>query len=149
YYYLLIRNVPRPYPSYPDLCYICDYVFFISGLVLFVRRQSPGRDAVSLVDAAIVATSVGLLSWVFLIRPSVVDVSAPFLDKTVGMTYAVLDVFLLTLAARVAMASRRQVTSIVLVAAILFVATADWISVILSYEPGTSFIIGRYYVLYL
>jgi hypothetical protein len=33
--------------------------------MLLIRGRSPGKDRASLIDATIIATGLGLLSWVF------------------------------------------------------------------------------------
>src|SRR6266511_3523736 len=57
----------RPTPAVA--WYLLTYPMLILGLVLLIRRRSPGRDIPSLIDAAIITIGVGLLSWVFLIAP--------------------------------------------------------------------------------
>src|SRR6266508_4658203 len=48
------------FPSLVDLWYLLTYPMLILGLVLLIRRRSPGRDIPSLIDAAIITIVVGL-----------------------------------------------------------------------------------------
>jgi hypothetical protein len=71
-YYNVYGNVlgmHAPFPSVADVFYVSSYVVVAVGLALFSRRAGGRRDWGSLIDAAIVATGVGLLSWIFLIEP--------------------------------------------------------------------------------
>ena len=62
-------HAPPPFPSYVDLVYLAVYPLLTVGLVLLVRKRTPGRDRGSVLDAAIITVGLGLLSWVVLIVP--------------------------------------------------------------------------------
>ena len=47
-------NAP-PFPSIGDLFYLSVYPFLIAGVLMLVRRRSPGRDRASLIDSLIIA----------------------------------------------------------------------------------------------
>lgn len=42
YYYLLVRESARPFPSVADALYLTDLPIFVGALLLFIRRQNPG-----------------------------------------------------------------------------------------------------------
>jgi two-component system, cell cycle response regulator len=88
------------YPSVADVLYLAHYPFVVAGVVALVRSRTPGSDRVSLNDAAIIATSVGVLSWVFLVEPAVLAHGIPVQVRIVSAAYPVMDLLLLAAAAR-------------------------------------------------
>jgi hypothetical protein len=70
-----------------------------TGLVLLIRARTPGRDRASLIDATI-ATGLGLLSWVFLMKPAATDSTLTVLGRVISIAYPAADVLLLALVAR-------------------------------------------------
>ncbi|HEY2960454.1 MAG TPA: sensor histidine kinase [Actinomycetota bacterium] len=94
-----VRLTPTP-TAIADPLYLAVYPVQAAGLVLLVRARTPGRDRASLIDAVIIATGVGLLSWVFLVVPYVrsPDLSLP--QRLVAIAYPLGDVLLLAVAVR-------------------------------------------------
>src|SRR5207244_539583 len=43
------------YPDLADLFYLAQYPLICLALVIFIRRRTPGRDTVTLIDAAVFA----------------------------------------------------------------------------------------------
>ena len=60
-----------PFPSFIDAVYILMYPLLAAGLLLLARAWVPGGDRASLLDSVTITLGVGLLSWTFLIGPSV------------------------------------------------------------------------------
>ena len=89
-----------PFPSLADALYLSGYPFMAAGLVLMIRARAPGHDRAGLIDAAIVATGAGVLSWVFLIDPYVGDASVPLLERAISVAYPLGDLLLVAVAAR-------------------------------------------------
>ena len=113
------------FPSIVDLCYLLTYPLLIAGLLLLIRRRSPGRDAPSLIDAAMITIGIGLLSWTFLISPYV-RADLPLLQRLVAVAYPLGDVLLLAVAVRLAIGTGRRTMAWWLVAtAIVGVLAAD------------------------
>ena len=98
-YYYLVRHVDK-FPSLADAFYLGAYPFIAAGLVLLVRRRQPGGDRASLIDAALIATAMGLLSWLYVVAPTVGWVEAPLLNRMIPVGYAVLDIVLLGVGVR-------------------------------------------------
>jgi signal transduction histidine kinase len=98
---LLGRDV---FPSVADVFYLASYPFMMGGLLLLIRARSPrpGSDRAGLIDALVVATGVGLLSWVFLMMPLARDPSLTLLERLVSLAYPVMDLLLVTAATRLA-----------------------------------------------
>jgi diguanylate cyclase (GGDEF)-like protein/PAS domain S-box-containing protein len=95
----LVFHDPR-FPSLADAFYLGQYPLFMAGLLLLIRRRSPGRDRASLLDALIITIGLGLLSWVFLLDPYV---DAPGLSqfvKAVSVAYPLSDLLVLAVAVR-------------------------------------------------
>jgi diguanylate cyclase (GGDEF)-like protein/PAS domain S-box-containing protein len=95
----LLRQEP-PFPSVADLFYLATYPCLIIGLLLLVKRRTPGGDRASLVDALIVAVSMGLLSWEFLMVPYLRDPELTLLQRSTSLAYPMMDVLLLAVTAR-------------------------------------------------
>ncbi len=114
------------FPSLVDLWYLLTYPMLILGLVLLIRRRSPGRDIPSLIDAAIITIGVGLLSWVFLIAPYVHARELSLAERLVSIAYPLGDVLVLAVATRLAIGTGRRHPAWWLVAtSILAVLVAD------------------------
>lgn len=103
-YYQNILHLEAPFPSFSDAFWLSEYPLLVAGLVLLIHRRAPGRDWAGLIDATILATSVGVFSWVFLMSPYAHDGSLSVLAKIISMAYPLMDVILLGVAARMAVA---------------------------------------------
>jgi diguanylate cyclase (GGDEF)-like protein len=88
------------FPSSADGLYLSGYLPLAIGLVLLIRARSPGKDRASLIDATIVATGLGLLSWTFLMKPAAGDSALPMLGRIIAVAYPAADMLLLALLAR-------------------------------------------------
>ena len=88
-----------PFPSTADYFALGSYVVLAAALLVMIRKQSPGRDWPSLIDAGIVTVGVAIVGWTFLVHPSLTDDTSA-LDTTVALAFPVLDVLLVSLAAR-------------------------------------------------
>ena len=100
FYRQWVADTEVPFPSVADTFYLVFYLMLAAGLLLLVRGRAPGRDLASLIDATIVTTGVGMLSWVFLIGPYVrlPDLSLP--QRLVSIAYPLGDLLLLAVAVR-------------------------------------------------
>jgi hypothetical protein len=67
-----------------------------------IRGRISGRDRAGLIDAAIIATGLGLLSWTFLMKPIAADPSLSLPERLISLAYPLADVLLLAMAARLA-----------------------------------------------
>jgi len=83
------------FPSPADGLYLAFYPVQAAGLILLIRRRSPGLNLANLLDALIVAFSAGLVSWLFLVDPSTYDTGAGMMSSLVSGAYPVMDVLLL------------------------------------------------------
>jgi diguanylate cyclase (GGDEF)-like protein/PAS domain S-box-containing protein len=97
----LVFGDPR-FPSLADVFYLGQYPLVVAGLLLLVRRRSPGRDRTSLLDALIITIGLGLLSWVFLLDRYVDAVGVADVTKAVSVAYPLSDLLVLAVAVRLA-----------------------------------------------
>jgi len=90
------------YPGPADILYLGHYPFVLLGMLTLIRIRapSPNNDRASLIDAAIVATSLVALAWVFLIEPAFKQGGISLEARAVSAAYPALDTLLLVLAAR-------------------------------------------------
>lgn len=91
-YFESIRGIEVPFPSLADMGYLGTYILMIPGVfMLFGSLNVAGRFR-QLLDSAIVAGSVGVLSWSFLVQKlwNVSDVS--LVGKLISITYPLGDI---------------------------------------------------------
>ena len=97
YIYVLHRE---PFPSPADALYLASYPFLAASLLVMIRSRTGGRDRAGLIDALIVTTGLGLLSWAFLMRPIAADPSLGLGSRLISLAYPLADVLLLAVLAR-------------------------------------------------
>jgi diguanylate cyclase (GGDEF)-like protein len=107
YEYILHQS---PYPSVADVFYLSAYPILIVGLLVLLRGQAR-RDVAGLVDAAIVATGLGLVFWVFVVQPIAADSTTGVLQRTISVAYPAADALLLAMLARLFLSSGRLTAS--------------------------------------
>ena len=102
--YAVIEQVlgQSPFPSVADGFYLAGYPILAVGLLVLIRGRISGRDRAGLIDAAIIATGLGLLSWTFLMKPIAADPSLSLPERLISLAYPLGDVLLLVMAARLA-----------------------------------------------
>ena len=100
YYREWVLKAEIPFPSVGDGFYLVFYPLLAAGLLLLVRGRAPGRDAASLIDATIITTGIGMLSWVFLIGPYVRLPDLSLAQRLVSIAYPLGDLLLLAVAVR-------------------------------------------------
>jgi hypothetical protein len=99
-----VLHHPAPFPSLADAVYLAGCPMIGLSLVLLVRTRTAGRDRVSWIDATIVASGFGLLSWVGLLidvpwllgfvlfgatglHPSMGELTQPVAEPTTRLTW--------------------------------------------------------------
>jgi diguanylate cyclase (GGDEF)-like protein/PAS domain S-box-containing protein len=113
-------GAPMPFPSARDVATLAVYPCLILGILMVIRRRTPGKDRASLLDSLIVALGIGAVSWAFLMAPVAHDPDSTVIQKTVSMAYPVLDLVLLTLVVRLAVGTGRRAPAFLLMAGATF-----------------------------
>ncbi|MBV9820890.1 MAG: GGDEF domain-containing protein [Actinobacteria bacterium] len=97
-----------PFPSLADLGYLGMPVFTVLGLlVLGTAAQSAANRARSVLDGAMIATSLLLISWTLVLGPTIAAGADGLFALTISLSYPVSDVVMVTIVMYV-LASRRQ-----------------------------------------
>ncbi|MBG0562096.1 GGDEF domain-containing protein [Actinoplanes aureus] len=89
-----------PYPGIADAFYLASYPLMAMGLLLVIRRRTPGWDGASAIDAAIVAIGAGYLVFEFIIAPTWTGGGGHDLAAFVSLGYPVGDLMLIMVGAR-------------------------------------------------
>jgi len=100
-----------PFPSKADVLYLLGYPFVGAALLMLLRHRSPGQDRRGLLDATVISVGLGLLAWVFLIRPYADDHTLALSEQVVAIAYPVMDVLLVAVAARLALVAGTRTPS--------------------------------------
>jgi diguanylate cyclase (GGDEF)-like protein len=98
--YERVLHQSAPFPSLADGLYLAGCPLIGLALVGVVRTRTAGRDRVSWIDATIVASGFGLLSWVFLMAPTATSNDLSVAGRLVALAYPVWDVLFLALLVR-------------------------------------------------
>ncbi|WP_432488270.1 GGDEF domain-containing protein [Kineococcus sp. SYSU DK018] len=101
----------EPFPSLADVFYLAAYPLLTLGLWSFVRSRSGGGDREGVIDTAIIAIGFALLSWIFLMQPTLADGTASVPARVLAALYPVGDVLLLALLVRLFTSSGARTAS--------------------------------------
>ncbi|GGM78878.1 putative bifunctional diguanylate cyclase/phosphodiesterase [Dactylosporangium sucinum] len=88
------------FPSMADFFYLTVYVLIAAALVWLYRLGVVRRDPASLFDALTLTAGLGLLSYIFLIRPYVENPALSALERTISIAYPLADIIVLAVGAR-------------------------------------------------
>jgi signal transduction histidine kinase len=83
-----------------DLCFLATYVLLTVALLRLVRTRSGGRDLPALLDALVISTGLGVVSWQFLMFPYARDPSLSLDEKLNAIVLPMADVLLLAVLVR-------------------------------------------------
>jgi len=143
----LVDHTVLGFPSFSDVIYLCAYPLYVVGLALFILFRTHGRDRRSAVDALLLTIGLGLLSWLFLVRPDTMNSSLTFAQKFSVAAYPVGDLLILmTLARLLAPGTARGWSIRLITIGTLAALASDVIYDILQanrlYHPGTLLSLG-------
>jgi signal transduction histidine kinase len=144
---------PLPFPSIADVIYLGVFPSLIAGFLLLIGRHKRGADRESLIDSLVIATGVGLLSWIFLMAPYAHDATLSTSVKLTAIAYPLMDLLLLTVAVRLAIGGGNRSRATYMVIASIFVLFATdgmygWQQLHTGYQPG-SLLDGGWILFYL
>ncbi|WP_426503674.1 EAL domain-containing protein [Dactylosporangium sp. McL0621] len=97
---LLTRLHAKAFPSLADAFYLTVYVLIAAAMVWLYRLGVVRRDPGGLFDAITLTAGLGLLSYIFLIRPYVDNPSLSTLDRSISIAYPLADIVVLLVGAR-------------------------------------------------
>jgi diguanylate cyclase (GGDEF)-like protein len=116
----------EPFPSYADVAYLAGYPLAAIGIGLLIRARRSNDDWGGVIDSTIVTVGLGMVCWVFLMRPTVFDSSEPMLTRLIGLAYPLFDVLLLGMLARLIFAPGARTTAFrLLTAGLVLTLVAD------------------------
>ena len=125
-YYELVLHVPDPFPTVGDVLYLASVPLMLRGLQLLVRARRPRGGREALLDAALLACSVFILSWLFVMAPIVDDSSLSLVGLVVSLAYPAADIALLFVALRLlGTRGQRNPSFLLLVAGLSAMLVAD------------------------
>jgi diguanylate cyclase (GGDEF)-like protein/PAS domain S-box-containing protein len=104
---------PNPFPSIADAFYLATYVFIAGGLIMMVRsRRRRDGDSGAALDALIVTSGLGALSWIYLIQPYAYATDLGMLSKLTSIAYPLGDILLLGVLVRLVFGGGTRNTSV-------------------------------------
>jgi diguanylate cyclase (GGDEF)-like protein/PAS domain S-box-containing protein len=123
---VLTRVLDRQgFPSVADGFYLAVYLLIAAALVGLIRIGVARRDPNGVYDAITVTAGLGLLSYIFLIRPYVEDPALSVLEKSISIAYPMADILVLAVGARLITAVRRGPALLLLLAGGIGLLSAD------------------------
>jgi hypothetical protein len=99
-FYEIFLHEEAPFPSWVDAAYLVGSAVNIASVVLLVRARNRRGERGALIDATIVATGVGVVSWVYLMEPPWADTTLTLMGRLVSISYPLVDVLILAVFAR-------------------------------------------------
>jgi diguanylate cyclase (GGDEF)-like protein len=138
---ILTRTQTDPgFPSWADAAYLSLYPAAAGGLILLIHRRTAQRDWSSIIDATTLTTGMGLLAWIFMIKPAASDPSIGLLGHIVSVAYPVGDIVLLAMTVRLMLGgSSRNNSFRLMCAALICFLGGDTIWAVINqmmWEPG-------------
>ena len=97
-----------PFPSIADAFYLAVYPVVVAGILLLIRRRTPGRDRAGLIDSLVIAVGAGVLSWVFLMAPYAHDPTLSLPTKLISIAYPLMDILVLAVVVRLAVGTGKR-----------------------------------------
>lgn len=95
-------------PTPADAFYLSFQPAVVAGLVLLARDRGNRRDAAALIDTVVITTSLGLLSWVYLIHPAGTDTTLGLDGRLLNIAYPVGDLIMLATMTRLLLGARAR-----------------------------------------
>jgi len=127
----------EPFPSVADGFYLGGTALVVIGIAWMVHGRIPDGDRAGILDSLIVTVGVGLVSWTFLMAPIVADMSASLEEIVFALAYPLLDILLLGVLIRIALAPGPRVPALrFLLAALISVLVADFAYAFIALTDG-------------
>lgn len=91
-YFETIRGIEVPFPSWADAGYLANYPLLIIGVLLLFGSMPTAGRARQLLDNAIAASSVGVLSWYFIVQRLWHQSDVSHVGKLISISYPLGDI---------------------------------------------------------
>jgi HPt (histidine-containing phosphotransfer) domain-containing protein len=129
--------------SLADVFFLMFYPALALGMTVLVRRRRAGSDRAALLDTTIITVGLGLLWWVFLIRPQA-DRSGGVFARAVQSAYPIGDLIVLGMMVRLLVGGDRHLPSLrMMLGALLFLLVGDGTWTVLSHLGGDAGPLGE------
>jgi PAS domain S-box-containing protein len=92
--YHRVTGSPLPYPSPVDWLYFLSYALIAAAVFMLIRSRSSGRNRGAVMDALVITAGLGVLAYVFLIRPYVHASDLATGARVTSAAYPLLDLLL-------------------------------------------------------
>jgi diguanylate cyclase (GGDEF)-like protein len=137
--YSMVIGARPPFPSFPDACDIALYVLLMAGLLTWAK-PAPGRSRwEGAVDSGVVTSGAVVLSWTAIIDPVLRIDGLSTSELVGGLMFPVLDLLLLSVAARtVFFVGVRSIASLLTVLGLASLLAADSLLLVLLVHGYTS-----------
>lgn len=100
FYFCFHTGIELPYPSFNDAIYLSGFIIRTIALHLMNQARSRHQDLSGWIDSLIIGCGAGLISWIYLMEPYADDSSLSYLMRGVTIAYPLMDVFILSVVAR-------------------------------------------------
>src|SRR4051812_36158736 len=100
-WYEVVQGVESPFPGLADVGYLAAYPILIAGMVLLVRGRDKDNDRANVIDSLILTVSAAVVLWVYLMEPYTKDPTITVLEMIISITYPLMDLLILGMAARI------------------------------------------------
>jgi diguanylate cyclase (GGDEF)-like protein len=110
----VLRKIEMPFPSVADAMFLGSYGISIVGLIWVVQRRSRGQGWAPLLDVAIITAGLAAISYVTVIDPQMQATGLSLTTKLVAAAYPLIDLAILAVVARLAIAGGMGTPSVLL-----------------------------------
>jgi diguanylate cyclase (GGDEF)-like protein len=129
------KEAAENFPTVSDAFWLGLYPCMVIGMFMINRRRSPSRDWSVMLDSTTITTGLGLLSWVFVIRPAEGDPSLSVLGHAVVAAYPVGDLVVLAMVVRMLLGGAGKITAIRYLLAAMCTFLVSDIAWLVWYDP--------------
>nr|AGU11697.1 GGDEF domain [uncultured organism] len=131
----------QAFPSVSDYCYLPSTLLIVAALAGFTLARRTVWDKAGLLDAAVLSTGAGLITWLYVISPTAQDGQLSLLARVVSLSYPILDLLALAVLVRLTIGTgKRPFAYRLLVAGVTSLLVTDMIYTL--QEVGGSYMIG-------
>jgi diguanylate cyclase (GGDEF)-like protein len=100
------------YPTIADGFWLALYPCLVAGMVIVHRHRTRSKDWSATLDTATITTGVGLLCWVYVIRPATHDEWLTVLGHAVVAAYPIGDIVVLAMLTRLVLGGAGRLPSL-------------------------------------